>query len=389
MYKIFEDVMVMLYKIKNNNFLCLAIAIFFCLFFFNTQQIFAINIDKNISNISDIKTKQYKVRRGDNLWVIAKRNKPSRKVATARMLEVIKTLNKTNLINGTKLHAGMKLVLPATANGVYDILRKKENAIKFHSEINQKNEMISKNSHIKNKDFKITSSGDFKKTSLDPKNKAAQSLISSNNKILNSQSSYKTQNNTSLIKNKSTNKLPKTHNNSENNAWILLTVFFMLTSLFLYWRMQKLSKDSSGAQGSAARRLGVKSRSNNISQNSSSNLNNMHVSMPTRSEPKLNIQVNPDVYDNDNYYDDEDGLLNNNPNNQKLLDELAKVKTRIQAAPDSVDLRLDLLRKLVQLDDQEGFKKAVDELTPLLTEAHQTVWSDIRSMYFGKWAYDS
>ena len=62
----------MLHKIKKNNFLCLAIAIFFYLFFFNTQQIFAINIDKNISNISDIKTKQYKVRRGDNLWMIAK-----------------------------------------------------------------------------------------------------------------------------------------------------------------------------------------------------------------------------------------------------------------------------------------------------------------------------
>ena len=380
----------MLYKIKKKLILNLSLILVFFFTFFISQQLFS-KIPVSAQKLSipafiktfDIKTKQYKVKRGDNLWMIAKRNKPSRKVATARMLSVIKLINKNSLVNGSALRAGMSLFLPVKTNDVYSILRQSENSIKFHSQNNQNNQNKQNKQNIINRALVIKSSNSntAQKRNLNTKNQSMPKLISNNNKVLNAKD------NSGSNSNKLSKQLAKKVNNSENNAWILLTGFFMFTSLFLYWRMQKLSKNSSGVQGDAARRLGVKSRSNNISDNSSGNLNNMHVSMSTRSEPKLNIQVNSDGHDNDsnNYGGSEDGFLNNN----KLNDELSRIKIRIQTAPDSVDLRLDLLRKLVQLDDQEGFKKAVDELTPLLTEAHQTVWSDIRSMYFGKWAYDS
>ena len=90
----------------------LFMALFIVLFlsvFINTNANSSVGIDTN--KFSDIKTKQYKVRRGDNLWMIAKRNRPSRNVATARMLEAIQYINKESLDNSSALHAGMKLLL--------------------------------------------------------------------------------------------------------------------------------------------------------------------------------------------------------------------------------------------------------------------------------------
>ena len=82
--------------------------------------------ESELSKAYGIKTKQYKVRKGDNLWVISKKNRPSKKVATMRMLEAIRFINKGVLNNESSLKAGMKLSLPVTAGGVYKILRNTE-----------------------------------------------------------------------------------------------------------------------------------------------------------------------------------------------------------------------------------------------------------------------
>jgi len=352
-------------------------ALFIVLFlgvFINTNANSSVGI--NSSKFSDIKTKQYKVRRGDNLWMIAKRNKPSRNVATARMLEAIQYINKESLENSSALHAGMKLLLPLTASGVYKILHKDEMIINNKSsktkvEVNAKSN-IKSNIKFNKKTNDILVNSDINNSDI---NKTQNNIKAA--KVLEiPKSKY------NIKKTKKTQNKKNTQKTDSSNAWVLLTVFFMFTSMFLYWRMRKLSEGRSKPQGSAARRLGVRSRDNNSLNNS---VHHMQVSMPTCSEPKLNIQVNEENLSHlDGGTENHSGI-----NNENLLEDLGRIKTQIHAAPESVDLRLDLLRKLVQLDDQEGFKKAVDELTPLLNESHQTVWSDIRSMYFGKWAYDA
>ena len=127
----------------------------------------------------------------------------------------------------------------------------------------------------------------------------------------------------------------------------------MLTTAFLYWKLRQ-SQGGNGASLSAALRLGIRSKKKPFDHKSDPS----EFSVETVSEPKLNINVDlENQVGNDPFPD-----INSFNIDSSELDELALIKNR-GVAPGSVDLRLDLLRKLVKLDDQEGFKKAVDELT--------------------------
>jgi hypothetical protein len=317
---------------------------------------------------TSVDTKAYTVRRGDNLWMIAKRHRPSKKISTANMLLAIQKLNKYSLNGRTDLYLGMNLKLPKTSAGVKETLHPKVQTPKPKEVTKQ----ISKNSK--------NLAGDNYYNSI--ANPVPVGVSNINNKAKPKKIEFKTQilATPKLDKVNKFDKVKVQNNKSQVDAWMLLSAFFMLTTVFLYWRYRQ-SQQSSSASGTAALRLGVRSKNNRNYQNTAPT----QVSVPTKSEPKLNIRVDA--------INQIDGLpltdVDNLSSRPELLDELALIKTRVSAAPHSVDLRLDLLRKLVKLDDQSGFKKAVDELTPLLTEEHQTVWSDIRSMYFGKWAYDA
>ncbi len=314
---------------------------------------------------ASVNTKAYTVRRGDNLWMIAKRHRPSKKISTANMLLAIQKLNEYQLNGSTALNSGMHLKLPKTSAGVKEILHPKEQISKPKEVTKQ----ISKNS-------KNLAVDNYYNSSANPIPVGVSNI---NNKTKPKKIEFKTQ----ILATPRVDKFDKIKvqdNKYQVDAWMLLSAFFMLTTVFLYWRYRQ-SQQSSGASGTAALRLGIRSKNNRNYQNTAPT----QVSVLTTSEPKLNIQV-----DSINQVESVPLTnVDNISNRQDLLDELDLIKTRVSAAPHSVDLRLELLRKLVKLDDQDGFKKAVDELTPLLTEEHQTVWSDIRSMYFGKWAYDA
>ena len=317
---------------------------------------------------ASVATKSYAVRRGDNLWKIAKRHRPSKKISTANMLLAIQKLNKYSLNGRTDLYLGMHLKLPKTSAGVKETLHPKEQISK-PKEVTKQASKNSKNLAVDN----------YYNSSA---NLIPAGVSNINNKTKPKKIEFKTQ----ILATPKLNKVNKfdkvkvQNNKSQVDAWMLLSAFFMLTTVFLYWRYRQ-GQQSSSYSGTAALRLGIRSRNNRNYQNTAPT----QVSVLTTSEPKLNIQV-----DSINQVESVPLTnVDNISNRQDLLDELDLIKTRVSAAPHSVDLRLDLLRKLVKLDDQDGFKKAVDELTPLLTEEHQTVWSDIRSMYFGKWAYDA
>lgn len=301
------------------------------------------------------------IKRGDTLWRIAVKERPSRSVSVHDMLLAIQKMNATTLNGTSNLSVGDTLTIPSTVAEVKTALQ----APSAQKPATTQAFIKTNTAPIENKPVVIERQ--VVPVSHDSRLSGGDENVISNQVKQSSSSGVQT---TSTASN----------NSSFPWGWLWFVVV-LVASAYIAWL--KIAKKSFplGEVGMAAQRLGISNRRTapHITKYKTRRFQDMDPQKPTFQG------VNNTPFSKDSADAIAGAMIdmaeNENSNAERIL------KTALSKDTKNLELRMKLLELYVQTDNRAAFKQQADEVEAMVPE-HSAMWNTVRAMYLNKWAYD-